>query len=144
MSAMYHTAQEAFLRFGYTEMKDLLKAFITLISATLLVSITLADKIGGYAGAPKASKMALLTSWIGLILSLIAAGLSMCSAAVAGVIAAQPLRNSVDPAASQASSLSILCAIGSGALYVGALICMSYAAYRVMMNDEPPKQWDQL
>ena len=69
---------EKFLKYDYGETKDLLKSFITLSSASLVVSLTFSEKVIGFSTAPAAIQYVLFASWALFVLSLIAAGSGMC------------------------------------------------------------------
>lgn len=78
---------EKFLKYDYAETKDLLKTFITLISATLVVSVTFSEKVVGYSNAAMQVRYTLFASWALLITALICSGIAMSFiAAAAGKI----------------------------------------------------------
>lgn len=68
------TREELFLRFHYAEVKDLTKHFLTLISGSLVLSVSFAEKILPLASATPWQKALLGGSWLALLLSLILAG----------------------------------------------------------------------
>ena len=81
------TDAEKFLQYDYGETKDLLKTFITLVSATLVLSLTFSEKVIDVAHASNAIADILLLAWILFVAALIGAGLGMCFiAAAAGKI----------------------------------------------------------
>jgi FtsH-binding integral membrane protein len=59
-----------FVKFQYVEVRDLLKHFLTLISASLVFSFTFSEKIIDYQNAPRSQKFMLYASWTMLVLSL--------------------------------------------------------------------------
>jgi hypothetical protein len=69
--------EEIFVTFYYTEVKDLAKHFLTLISATLVLTITFTDKIVPLASASAAQRLLLLASWLLFLLSLGLAGIGL-------------------------------------------------------------------
>jgi len=71
------TPEEVFLSFLYPEVKDLAKNFLTLISATIVFSITFAEKVVDFAVATRAQKSAVVTSYAVLIASLGCCGLGL-------------------------------------------------------------------
>jgi hypothetical protein len=73
---------EMFLKYDYAETKDLLKTFITLISATLVLSITLSEKIVDVHKANSRVKKMMVLSWSFYVLALVGCGASMCFIAV--------------------------------------------------------------
>src|SRR4051794_12035044 len=79
---------EAFLKHDYAQTIDLGKAFITLLSAILVLSVTFAEKIINWETAERTSKALLLTCWGQLITAIILCGASLSltfAAAVAAV-----------------------------------------------------------
>ena len=56
---MEGSAAELFLRYDYTETKDLAKAFLTLVSSILVISITFSEKVLGGQSARWRSRLAL-------------------------------------------------------------------------------------
>ena len=69
--------KEVFVTFHYQEVKDLAKHFLTLISATLVLSVTFADKIISFESAPHYQRWVLVSCWVLLIASLICAGFGL-------------------------------------------------------------------
>src|SRR5713101_2369489 len=63
-------AARVFLEFKYLEVKDLLKHFLTLISASLVFSVTFSEKIVDFAGASMVPKVIVIAAWSALILAL--------------------------------------------------------------------------
>ena len=68
------TDEQVFVSFHYQEVKDLGKQFLTLISATLVFSVTFAEKILPFASATRFQKALLSLSWLILLASLAATG----------------------------------------------------------------------
>ncbi|MDB5799207.1 MAG: hypothetical protein JWL63_146 [Rhodocyclales bacterium] len=68
--------EERFVEFQYTEMKDLTKHFLTLIAGTLVLTLTVAEKLLG-ASASETAKTLLGYSWASLILAFILAGIGL-------------------------------------------------------------------
>src|ERR1700741_559719 len=68
---------ERFVAFYYAEIKDLAKHFLTLISATIVLSITFADKIVPFTTATTDQKAVLIAVWIFLLASLLLTGLGL-------------------------------------------------------------------
>lgn len=62
------TTAEMFLKYDYAETKDLLKTFITLVSATIVFSLTFSDKVIKYESATKEAKFRVICAW-GLMFS---------------------------------------------------------------------------
>ena len=59
-----------FLEFAYQEIKDLLKHFLTLISAALVFSVTFSEKIIDFATATDGQKVMVVAGWFSLIVAL--------------------------------------------------------------------------
>jgi len=68
------TAEERFVEFQYVEIKDLTKQFLTLIVGTLVLSVSLSDKILPLQEASSIQKCLLGSCWVFLLLALILAG----------------------------------------------------------------------
>lgn len=80
-------AAELFLKYDYAETRDLLKTFISLISATLVLSVAFADRILAARNPNRLGRKLLILCWVSLVASLIAAGIALCSiAAAAGAV----------------------------------------------------------
>jgi len=75
-------ATELFLRFDYGETRDLLKSFITLISASLGLSVSFRDRLIG-AGADREVRRLMLWTWTRLFLALVTAGVALSLSAAA-------------------------------------------------------------
>jgi hypothetical protein len=84
---------EAYLKYDYTETKDLCKHFITVIVAVLVFSLTLAEKIINFKEATRFAKMLLFFSWGVMILSIITCGIGLCYNSLAGGRAAAGLKD---------------------------------------------------
>ena len=72
---MEETTAELFLKYDYQETKDLAKAFLTLVSGILVLSITFSDKISGF--THRHTRFALAACWTSLICALIACGFAL-------------------------------------------------------------------
>jgi hypothetical protein len=79
---------EVFLKYDYAQTVDLGKAFITLLSAILVLSVTFAEKIINWEKADNSSKTLLLGCWGLLIIAIIFCGASLTLAFAAAVAAA--------------------------------------------------------
>jgi hypothetical protein len=123
-----------FLQYDYAETKDLLKTFLTLISATLVFSITFSEKVIGLRDAAISSKRALLTAWSLLIVALISSGLAMCFIAAA---AGKSIYKSIPLLDWNYGTLALISwafVLLAGIAYVGGLIAMALAGARSMGN----------
>jgi hypothetical protein len=71
------TTPKDFLAFDYSEVKDLSKAFLTLISGILVFSVTFSEKIVKFPGGKPLARRLLLMSWAFFILAILASGLAL-------------------------------------------------------------------
>ena len=119
---------ELFLKYDYSETKDLLKTFITLISGTLVLSLTFSEKMG-HAGAT-ASEIGhiMFIAWIAFIAALVLAGLGLCFIAAA---AGKVLYGDIPIFNFHYWSFALAawtCGVLSGCAYVGGLFTLAVAA----------------
>jgi len=75
---------ERFLKYDYTETKDLCKHFLTVVIAVLVFSLTLAEKIVAFATATQKAKIFLFFAWAAMIASVVACGVGLCYNSLAG------------------------------------------------------------
>jgi hypothetical protein len=68
---------KTFLEFKYPEIKDLLKQFLTLISASLVFSVTFSEKIISFQEASSLQKGFVYGAWVALIVALGACGFGL-------------------------------------------------------------------
>lgn len=121
------TEEEKFLQYDYAETKDLLKTFLTLISATLVLSLTFSERLISSGGASAATRNLLFASWATFIVALICAGLGVCFiAAAAGkaIYGHIPLFNTSYWRLAVTSWIFVLAA---GSCYVGGLVVLALA-----------------
>lgn len=124
---------DMFLKYDYAETKDLIKTFITLISATLVVSITFAEKIINFSVSTASERSMMVAAWGCFVAALIGSGASMCFiAAEAGcaLYGQIPLLGCANGAFALASWSFILV---SGAIYVSGLVLLLLSARHQMM-----------
>ena len=76
-------AAEIFMKYDYTETKELLKVFMTLVSGILVFSVVFSEKVVGLRNSSISTKYILIASWGLLIFSLLSAGLAMSFIAAA-------------------------------------------------------------
>ena len=130
---------ELFLKYHYAETKDLLKAFLTLLSATLVLSIAFAEKIVEFKSSTRLAKALLMSCWISLVVSIVLCGLSICSIAAAGGAALSDLyegAKKINREVGDWASLSINFALWAGASFVLGLLLMILAAVQSMWKKE--------
>lgn len=71
------SAVTTFLEYDYAETRDLLKSFLTLISATLGLSVAFSDKIAGPHFSDRLVRRTMLLAWVSFFTSLALAGISI-------------------------------------------------------------------
>ncbi|GAB7552076.1 hypothetical protein NRB_15780 [Novosphingobium sp. 11B] len=123
---------EKFLKYDYAETKDLLKTFITLTSASLVLSLTFSEKVIVFSKAPAATQLILFWSWGLFVAALIFAGIGMCfiAAAAGKILYGQiPLLKLSYYRLAIISWAFVLLAGGS---FVGALIAMTVSVARTI------------
>ena len=87
MDAVTLSEVEQFLKYDYAETRDLLKAFITLISATLVFSLTFSDKIAIMDRTKPLIRQFIFAAWTSFFAALALAGGGVVSiAAAAGCV----------------------------------------------------------
>lgn len=69
--------EEAFVKFHYAEVKDLAKQFLTLISGTLVLTVSFADKIVPISEAHTVQKWLMGVCWLSLLVAFVLAGLGI-------------------------------------------------------------------
>ena len=72
-----------FMKYDYTETKDLCKQFLTLVSGILVFSITFSEKIINFQQASTKTKLLLLLSWLLFVLAITCCGIALCYLALA-------------------------------------------------------------
>lgn len=75
---------DLFLKYNYTETKDLCKAFLTLITAVLVFSLTFSEKIVGFANVGAPSRVLMVLAWALMIIAIITCGIGLTFNALAG------------------------------------------------------------
>ena len=80
-------SSEHFLKYDYTETKDVCKHFLTLVTAVLVFSLTFSEKIVDYKNATDFAKYLLLGSWILFLFAIIACGIGLVYMCLAGGVA---------------------------------------------------------
>ncbi|MCK1395266.1 hypothetical protein [Bradyrhizobium sp. 1] len=133
------SAPELFLKYHYAEGKDLLKAFLTLQSATLVLSITFAEKIVEFKASSGRAKNYLMTCWISLVVSIVLSGLSICAIALAGGVSLADLyakRTVISERVFDLAGCATVFGFLGGAVFVLALVLMILAAKQSMWKDD--------
>ncbi|GLR83041.1 hypothetical protein HUE56_30070 (plasmid) [Azospirillum oryzae] len=128
--------REAFFKYDYGETKDLLKSFITLVSATLVLSITFSEKIIDIHKAILRVKRMMVAAWVFFIVALIVSGASMCFiAAEAGCV----IYGQIPVFACRGGLYALISwalIIISGGCYVIGLVLMALSARAKIMESE--------
>lgn len=83
------TSADRFVRFHYPEMKDLAKQMLTLIAGTLVLTVSLADKIVPLGTASPAVKILMASCWASLSLAFILGGIGLTLVFFAAVAATE-------------------------------------------------------
>jgi len=68
---------DQFLKYDYTETKDMCKQFLTLVSAILVTSLTFSDKITSLGDTSSTSKWLMLVAWSSFLLAIIFCGIGL-------------------------------------------------------------------
>lgn len=76
-NASAYKEEIVFVKFNYVELRDLMKHFLTLISATLVFSLTFSEKILDFQKAPLTQKLFLYASWSALVLAIAFCGYAL-------------------------------------------------------------------
>jgi hypothetical protein len=123
-----NSTADLFFKYDYTETRELLKVLITLISATLVLSLTFAEKIVNFHKAHHTAHRCLIAAWILFVASIILCGVAMCLiVAAAGTI----IYGSIPFITTDYFRLAVAswaCVIVAGCAFVIGLIMMVGAA----------------
>jgi hypothetical protein len=119
---MTESMGELFYKYDYAETKDLAKAFLTLVSGILVLSITFSDKIVSMSNTACKAKFALPACWTLLICALIACGIALVFITYA---AGEAIYGGTEYFAVAWWSWYLM--IGAGILLVGGLILLTAA-----------------
>ena len=119
------TPATRFVEFQYMEIKDLAKQFLTLISGTLVVTVSFADKIVPLDKAGQFSKTMLAVSWVLLVLSFVLAGIGLVGVFSAAIAAREGhcYGHALDYRRLSRPSYHFINI--AGLLFVAALICLA-------------------
>jgi ABC-type Fe3+ transport system permease subunit len=75
---------ELFLKYNYTETKDLCLHFLTLITAVLVFSLNFSEKVFDFQNSSKKSRLIVIIGWCLFLLSIILCGLGLVFNSIAG------------------------------------------------------------
>ena len=73
-----------FLRYAFTETKDLAEHFLTVVTAVLVFSLTFSEKIAGFSEASTWVRVSITVSWSSMLLAIISCGIAICYVALSG------------------------------------------------------------
>ena len=117
------TAEERFVDFQYQEMKDLTKHFLTLIAGTLVLTLTVAEKLVGD-HPTNLAKQLLGFSWSALVLAFILAGIGLAGVFFAALAAREGKVFGFATSYQKVARGSYLAIDFAGILYVVALLLL--------------------
>lgn len=123
-------AVDMFLKYDYAETRDLLKAFITLISATLVFSLTFSDKIATMDAAKPSVRHFVFAAWTSFFAALALAGLGVVAIAAAAGCVLYGGIPFFSCGSWTFSMLSWVAGMVAGALYALGLLLLVLAARR--------------
>jgi hypothetical protein len=73
-----------FLKYAFTETKDLAEHFLTVVTAVLVFSLTFSEKIANFETAPTPVRVTITSAWSCMLLAIIACGIAICYVALSG------------------------------------------------------------
>lgn len=121
---------ENFLKYNYTETKDMCLHFLTLITAVLVFSLSFSEKVFDFHNSTKRKKLIVISGWCLFILSIIFCGLGLVANAIAGGCAVIELSEGIKHMGNyyHPKSISNLFILFSGSLFILGLIFSMIAA----------------
>lgn len=119
---------ELFIEFKYPEIRDLLKQFLTLISATLVFSVTFSERIIDYRRSSAIQRNMVFTSWLMLVASLGACGCGLYLNYLAAEAAFVAMSTGTSERFRQLESSAYLFQDVGGILFGGGLLVLVLAA----------------
>ena len=119
------TPATRFVEFQYMEVKDLAKQFLTLISGTLVVTVSFADKIVPLDKAGHLPKAMLAWSWVLLVLAFVFTGIGLVGLFFAAVAAREGKVYNHPIEYHRLSRPSYHAINLAGVLFVGALVLLA-------------------
>jgi hypothetical protein len=73
-----------FLKYAFTETKDLAEHFLTVVTAVLVFSLTFSEKIATFSAASTWVRVSITVSWSSMLLAIISCGIAICYVALSG------------------------------------------------------------
>lgn len=123
-------ASSLFVRQNFSEAKDLLKTFITLVSTILVFSVTFGERIVDFRNGHPATRWSLFSAWGLFVVAIIAAGLALVSlVALTGLQAGSPAQQA-EAAWFVAWHFILVCAAGFA--FIGGLVAIVLAGLLAM------------
>jgi len=119
-----------FLEKDYAETKDLSKAFLSLLTAVLVASITFSEKIVDVAKSGPWAKASMVTSWVCLLLAIIACGTGLALVSTAAGFAA----HSPDPNYYTLEWKAVPLFVSAGLFFGTALACLLIAGIIALLD----------
>ena len=130
---------ELFLKYNYSETKDLCKSFLTVVVSILVFSLTFSEKIVAFPSAVPRVRHMLIVSWCGMLIAVIACGIgigynSRAGGAAVGVLASGVGAADIYGALAQKAYRWIALA---GLLFILSLASLVLSAIQVRTGGEP-------
>jgi hypothetical protein len=73
-----------FLKYAFTETKDLAEHFLTVVTAVLVFSLTFSEKVANFSTATTWVRVSITVAWSSMLLAIIACGIAICYVALSG------------------------------------------------------------
>lgn len=126
-----------FIQFKYVEIRDLLKHFLTLISASLVFSLTFSEKIIDFQKASLNQKLTLYISWGAFILALGFCGYGLHTNYLAAEIAIEKVNGLSELDFSKTASCSDILQKTAAILYgIGLTFLISSSLFKMKKAEE--------
>jgi H+/Cl- antiporter ClcA len=73
-----------FLKYAFTETKDLAEHFIAVVTGVLVFSLTFSEKVANFSTATRTIRLTIAAAWSSMLLAIIACGIAICYVALSG------------------------------------------------------------
>jgi len=127
-SSLADNTYELFIEFKYPEIRDLLKQFLTLISATLVFSVTFSERIIDYRRSNSIQRYMVFSSWFMLVAALGGCGFGLYLNYLAAEAAFLAMSGGAAERFHELESLSYISQDLGGILFGGGLLVLVLAA----------------
>jgi hypothetical protein len=114
-----------FLKYAFTETKDLTKSFLTVVTAVLVFSLTFSEKIANFSGAWAVTRWTIVGAWSSMFLAVLSGGIAICYIALSGGAASS---GSEADAYWRPMRVAIRWLVTAGVLFVVSLVALIVAA----------------